>query len=95
MILHTKTTREVGIHEAKVEQTASWWESELLDKKEKMALAYCDALTEGTHQDFQRYHGALASRFSEVEIAEIAAIIINVNVWTRLKLAQGAKPYFE
>jgi hypothetical protein len=33
--------------------------------------------------------------FSEVEIAEIAAIIINMNVWTRLKLAQGETPYFE
>ena len=26
------------------------------------------------------------------EITEIAAIMINMNVWTRLKLAQGATP---
>ena len=25
-------------------------------------------------------------------IAEIAAIVINMNLWTRLKLAQGAVP---
>ncbi len=30
--------------------------------------------------------------YNEVEIAEIAAIVINMNVWTRLKLAQGATP---
>ncbi len=28
------------------------------------------------------------------EIAEIAAIVINMNVWTRLKLAQGETPVF-
>ena len=26
------------------------------------------------------------------EVAEIAAVVINMNVWTRLKLAQGATP---
>jgi hypothetical protein len=34
----------------------------------------------------------VAKQFNEVEIAEIAAVIINMNVWTRLKLAQGATP---
>jgi hypothetical protein len=33
--------------------------------------------------------------FSATEIAEIAAIVINMNLWTRLKLAQGATPVLE
>ena len=41
---------------------------------------------------FPSRHAALASHFDEVVIAEIAAIIINMNLWTRLKLAQGAIP---
>jgi hypothetical protein len=41
------------------------------------------------------YHDAMTEHFSEVEIAEIAAIVINMNVWTCLKLAQGETPYFE
>jgi hypothetical protein len=37
-------------------------------------------------------HDDLRVHFDEKEIAEIAAVIINMNVWTRLKLAQGATP---
>jgi hypothetical protein len=37
-------------------------------------------------------HDDLRIHFDEKEIAEIAAVIINMNVWTRLKLAQGATP---
>ena len=95
VILHAKTAREIGIHESKVDNIISWWESELYDEKEKSALAYCGALTVGRGKDFQSFHDDLAKHFSEREIAEIAAIVINMNVWTRLKLAQGQVPYVE
>lgn len=52
-------------------------------------------LNEGTKVGFQRFHQAMAQYFSEVEIAEIAAVINKMNVWTCLKLAQGETPYFE
>ena len=42
--------------------------------------------------DFGVRHDALAERFSEEEILEIIGIVINMNVWTRLKLAEGATP---
>ncbi len=95
VILHAKTSREVGINEAKTDNISSWWNSELFTDKEKVALAYCDVLTEGTHKNFQQYHDDMTEFFSEKEIAEIAAIVINMNVWTRLKLAQGQIPYIE
>lgn len=37
-------------------------------------------------------HAALTGHFDQTAIAEIAAVVINMNVWTRLKLAQGAVP---
>jgi len=37
-------------------------------------------------------HAALAEHFSQEEILEIIGIVINMNVWTRLKLAEGATP---
>ena len=92
IILHAKTAREKGLHDAKVDNISSWWNSELYSAKEKAALAYCDALTKGNDKNFQSYHERLEQYFSEIEIAEIAAIVINMNVWTRLKLAQGATP---
>ena len=30
--------------------------------------------------------------FDERDIAEVAAVVINMNLWTRWKLAQGATP---
>ncbi len=95
IILHANTSREIGISAAKTDNISSWWNSELFSKKEQVALAYCDILTEGSNKNFQNYHDAMTSHFSEVEIAEIAAIVINMNVWTRLKLAQGETPYIE
>lgn len=95
VILHAHTAREMGIAFAKVDNISSWWSSLLFTDKEKVALAYCDALTIGTHQHFQQYHDAMCKHYSETEIAEIAAIIINMNIWTRLKLAQGQVPEFK
>ena len=92
VILHAKTAREIGIHEAKVDNISSWYNSELYTDKEKVTLAYCDVLNDGITKDFQSYHDTLTKYFDEQEIAEIAAIVINMNVWTRLKLAQGATP---
>lgn len=93
VVLHAKTAREVGINEGKVDNISSYWNSELYSEVEKAALRYTDALTIGTHPNFQNVHNDLAKHFSEKEIAEIAAIIINMNLWTRLKLAQGEEPY--
>ena len=95
VILHAKTAREIGIHESKVDNISSWYNSELYDAKEKATLAYCDVLNDGVTKDFQSYHNALTKYFDEQEIAEIAAIVINMNLWTRLKLAQGATPQFK
>ncbi|WP_290862468.1 hypothetical protein [Flavobacterium sp.] len=65
----------------------------MFTEKERVALAYCDVLTIGTHKNFQQYHDAMCDYFSETEIDEIDAIIVNMNVWTRLKLAQGQTAY--
>jgi AhpD family alkylhydroperoxidase len=92
LILHTQAARDREIHPAKVDGLGSWWESSLYTDPERAALAYCDALTDGTQPGFQAKHDALRQHFSERATAEIAAIVINMNLWTRLKLAQGATP---
>ncbi len=94
LILHSKAARDREIDDAKVDGLGGWWESKLYSEAERAALAYCDALTEGDRPGFQMVHDAAAEYFSERAIAELAAIIINMNLWTRLKLAQGATPRF-
>lgn len=59
---------------------------------ERCALAYTEALTAYDLAAFPGRHAALTSHFDATAIAEIAAIVINMNLWTRLKLAQGAVP---
>ncbi|MCM5664170.1 carboxymuconolactone decarboxylase family protein [Galbibacter mesophilus] len=93
IILHSKTSREIGINEAKVDNISSYWNSDLFTEKELSALRYTDAVTVGTHPNFDEIHKDVANHFSEREIAEIAAVVINMNLWTRLKLAQGETPY--
>ncbi|RZN83404.1 MAG: carboxymuconolactone decarboxylase family protein [Winogradskyella sp.] len=92
IILHAQASRDTGISEAKTDNISSWYNSQLFSEVEKVALAYCDILTDGKSKDFQNYHDNLAQHFSEKEIAEIAAVVINMNLWTRLKLAQGQVP---
>ncbi|WP_431964250.1 carboxymuconolactone decarboxylase family protein [Actinacidiphila sp. bgisy160] len=93
LILHTRTALEKGINPDKVAHLASWRQSEMFHASERAALAYCEGLTDYDLNTFPALHEELINHFNETEVAEIAAVIINMNVWTRLKLAQGAVPH--
>lgn len=92
LVLHSRVALESGIDPALVAHLESWRQSNMFTAAESAALAYCEALTDYDHAQFDRIHRELALFFDETEIAEIAAVVINMNVWTRLKLAQGATP---
>ena len=92
LILHTKAAHDQSISPAKVAHLASWSESTLFTKEEQVALAYCEGLTSYELANFPSLHADLAAVFDEKQIAEVAAVVINMNLWTRLKLAQGATP---
>src|ERR671916_3329365 len=94
--LHYQAAREAGIPRAKIDTLSAWWETELHSAAEQAALRYAEALTRAadTHSDaaFQRFHDSLTQHFSSTEILEIVAVVVNMNVWTRIKLAEGAMP---
>lgn len=92
LILHNRAAVDQGITSARIANLPSWRESALYSEAERAALAYCEALTVFDQASFAAAHDEVAKQFGEAEIAEIAAVIINMNVWTRLKLAQGATP---
>lgn len=92
LILHTQAAEDQGIHKAKIAHLASWQESTLFSETEQAALDYCEALTAYDLINFPAIHETLSEYFDEKQIAEIAAIVINMNLWTRLKLAQGQTP---
>ncbi len=94
--LHHEAARSAGIPRAKIDTLTAWWETELHSEADRAALRYAEALTRvaDTDQDaaFQRFHDALAEHFSPEEMLEIVAVVVNMNVWTRIKLAEGAMP---
>lgn len=92
LILHTAAAQDADLNPAKVAHLASWRESTMFAEDEVAALAYAEALTNFDQNAFAEHHERLARFFDEKAIAEIAAVVINMNVWTRLKLAQGAVP---
>ena len=95
LILHTQAAHDQGVSAARVSNLPSWRESALYSEPERAALAYCEALTGFDIVDFPARHEAVCAQFDEKQIAEIAAIVINMNLWTRLKMAQGATPVAE
>jgi AhpD family alkylhydroperoxidase len=92
LILHAHVADQLGIPAEVVAHLPGWRESAMFSPTEKVALAYCEALTTYDIARFADVHDALRAHFDEKEVAEIAAVIINMNIWTRLKLAQGATP---
>jgi AhpD family alkylhydroperoxidase len=92
LILHTQAALDQGIPAAKVAHLASWLESTMFTPAEMVALAYCEGLTVYQLNGFSELHDGLTNHFDAKQIAEIAALVINMNLWTRLKLAQGATP---
>jgi AhpD family alkylhydroperoxidase len=94
--LHYEAARDAGIPRAKIDTLTAWWETDLHSEAEQAALRYAEALTRASDTDadqaFQRFHDGLAKHFDAEKILEIIGVVVNINVWTRLKLAEGAKP---
>ncbi len=94
--LHYQAARDAGIPQAKIDTLTAWWETELHSEAEQAALRYTEALTRLADTDrdaaFQRFHDALVEHFGPEEMLEIVGIVVNRNVWTRIKLAEGAMP---
>lgn len=92
LVLHAAAASRLGIDAETIAHLPGWRESAVFTEAEKAALAYCEGLTSYDLAGFPRLHEQLVAHFDATAIAEIAAVVINMNVWTRLKLAQGAVP---
>lgn len=94
--VHYGAARDVGVPQVKIDCLTAWWETRLFSDAERAALGYAEALTRASDttvtQAFQQYHDKLTPHFDEAAMLEIVAVVINMNVWTRLKLAEGAMP---
>lgn len=96
MNLHFQAARDLGIARARIDTLTAWWETALFTEPERAALAYSEALTRASDTTvtsrFQPFHDDLSEHFSDDLILEIIGVVINMNIWTRLKLAEGSMP---
>ena len=96
LIRHYEAARNLGTSQAKLDTLTAWWETHLFSAAEQAALAYTEVLTRASDTTadsrFQSYHDLPADHFDEAQILDIIGIVINMNVWTRMKLAEGAMP---
>ena len=96
LALYYEAARDAGIPHAKIDTLTAWWETDLHSEAEQAALRYAGELTRAPDTDagqaFQRFHDGLAKHFDAEEVLEIIGVVVNMNVWTRLKLAEGARP---
>lgn len=93
---HFEASRSAEIADVEIATLSTWRETDLHDEATRAALAYTEAMTAlsdpAVAASFGAAHDELAKHFNEAEILEIAAVVINMNIWTRLKMAEGAKP---
>lgn len=87
LILHTAVARDMGLNRARVPHLVSWRDSTMFAEDEGAALPCRQALTVFDLSIFAEHHERLA-RLYEKSVAEIAAVVINLNDWTTLKLPQ-------
>ncbi len=94
--LHYEAARDTGLPRPVIDTLTAWWETDFHDDATKAALAYTEALTRVADTDhasgFADRHDQLAEYFSGEQILDIVGVVINMNIWTRLKLAEGATP---
>jgi AhpD family alkylhydroperoxidase len=94
--VHYRAARDLGVPQVKIDCLTAWWETRLFSDAERAALEYAEALTRASDttvkQAFQQYHDKLTTHFGEAVMLEIVGVVVNMNVWTRLKLAEGAMP---
>ncbi|MFI7609213.1 carboxymuconolactone decarboxylase family protein [Micromonospora sp. NPDC049366] len=96
LLVHHAAARTADIPPPKIETLTAWWETRVFSEAEQAALAYAEALTRAAdvtaNNRFQEAHDRMAAHFTEDEILEIVGVVINMNIWTRLKLVEGAMP---
>jgi AhpD family alkylhydroperoxidase len=97
LTVHYRAARDVSVPQTKIEVLSTWWETRLFTDAERAALQYAEALTRASDttvtQAFQQYHDRLTAHFDEAAMLEIVAVVVNINIWTRLKLAECAMPW--
>lgn len=86
--MHNREARKDGEEQTRLDHLVIWRDAGCFSEAERAAFAWTEALTRiAGARELDRLHTALASHFSDEEIAALTAQIANINVWNRLQVA--------
>jgi len=90
---HTRTAREQGEREHRLYALPAWRETPFFTARERAALALAEAVTqvaEGRVPDDVYDEAALA--LDETELAQVLAMAVTYNAWTRIGVSTRMSP---
>lgn len=82
---HLNIARKIKIPQAKIDLVAVWAEAPIFSKRERAALAWCEALTtmaQGHVAD--AVYDEVCAQFTRAEVLHLTASIGAINAWNRL-----------
>lgn len=89
--MHAADARKSGESEMRLYLLNAWRESPLYSDRERVALAWTEALTLITEKGApDELYARLKEEFSETEQANLTMAIGAINLWTRLQIGAGA-----
>jgi AhpD family alkylhydroperoxidase len=91
--MHTRDAMKAGESPARLFLLDAWREAPLYTERERVALAWTEALTliSETHAPDEDW-AALKMQFTEAEIVKLSLLIATINAWNRLAIGFRAVP---
>jgi len=89
--VHLGELRKLNETAARIDGMADWRGSDLYTKRERAALAWCEAVTniqDGHASDV--VYEEVRAHFSDVETVNLTLVITTINAWNRLSISLGA-----
>lgn len=91
--MHSLEARKNGENQLRLDVLAAWQEAACFDKRERAALALCDALTDlPQNRVSDELFASLQAELSEQEIVDLTAMIVVINGWNRIVAAMHFTP---
>jgi AhpD family alkylhydroperoxidase len=89
--MHTKDARAAGETEQRLYAVPVWRETPFYTSRERVALAWTEAVTElGREGVPDALFAELSVEFSEKEIVDLTMVVVAINAWNRLAVSLGA-----
>src|SRR6202041_2633941 len=89
--MHTKDARAIGETEQRIFALPAWAETPYFTLRERAALAFTETVTllANDHVPASAY-AAVATEFSEDEVAALLSLIVTINAWNTIAVATRA-----